>query len=257
MAVFVSMGLTSVVGYFVWSMTVASIRADYRRQLAERDGQIVELSGHVPRDKVDGWLEELRAKAESLQNQLAEQAAAHNEALNRALIKASAEHQAYLESLREDYVKEIARVRGELVEEHEKLIGDIDAFQQLLKTVERWHDEMRSILDNNRELKEQNEEFGRIVKNVVMLSLNAAIEAARAGELGRGFAVVADGVRDLADKSSKLSQSYKQKLDKNDFITTTTFQDMQACGNLIRTALFSLKDSSERIRINVNAPLLH
>ncbi|WP_459950558.1 methyl-accepting chemotaxis protein [Denitratisoma sp. agr-D3] len=106
---------------------------------------------------------------------------------------------------------------------------------------------MQTILVNNKELKEQNEEFGRIVKNVVMLALNAAIEAARAGEQGRGFAVVADGVRDLALLSEKLSQNYRTNLLKNDLVTTTTFQDMQASGNMIRTAVFGLKATSEKV----------
>nr|WP_245747751.1 methyl-accepting chemotaxis protein [Formivibrio citricus] len=106
---------------------------------------------------------------------------------------------------------------------------------------------MQSILTNNRELKQQNDEFSRIIKNVVMLALNASIEAARAGEHGRGFAVVADGVRELALSSSNWAQKYKQNLDKNDLVTTTTFQDMQASGNMIRTAVFGLKAANDKI----------
>nr|WP_246542805.1 methyl-accepting chemotaxis protein [Paludibacterium yongneupense] len=114
-------------------------------------------------------------------------------------------------------------------------------------TVERWHDEMQAILANNRHLKEQNDGFARIVKNVVMLALNASIEAARAGEQGRGFAVVADGVRDLALTSAQLAQDYRSNLDKNDLVTITTFQDMQAGSKMIRTAVSGLGATSEKI----------
>jgi methyl-accepting chemotaxis protein len=106
---------------------------------------------------------------------------------------------------------------------------------------------MQAILRNNQELKKQNEQFQNINKSVVMLALNASIEAARAGEQGRGFSVVADGVRDLALTSTRLAQDYKTNLDKNDLITTTTFQDMQASGNMIRTALFGLGATTDRI----------
>ncbi|HEY7986789.1 MAG TPA: methyl-accepting chemotaxis protein [Methylophilaceae bacterium] len=121
------------------------------------------------------------------------------------------------------------------------------------KTVERWHDEMQAILDNTRNIKRQNEEFSRIVSNVVMLALNAAIEAARAGEAGRGFAVVADGVRDLANTSMQLSNEYKKNLSKNDLITTTTFQDIQASGNMIRNVLFGLKATTDKIQTQLEA----
>nr|WP_293227499.1 methyl-accepting chemotaxis protein [Paludibacterium sp.] len=105
---------------------------------------------------------------------------------------------------------------------------------------------MQTILVNNRRLKEQNESFAGIVKSVVMLALNAAIEAARAGEHGRGFAVVADGVRSLAQGAGELSGEYKKNLERNDLITTATFQDLQASGNMIRTAVFGLRAASER-----------
>ncbi|MDR3411709.1 MAG: methyl-accepting chemotaxis protein [Formivibrio sp.] len=142
-------------------------------------------------------------------------------------------------------------LRDTLNAEHRVLQNEINSLLGIVKTVERWHDEMQAILGNNRELKDQNDEFARIVKNVVMLALNAAIEAARAGEHGRGFAVVADGVRDLALTSSKLAHDYRNNLDKNDLITTTTFQDMQASGNMVRTAVFGLRARTEKIQSTI------
>ena len=45
--------------------------------------------------------------------------------------------------------------------------------------------------------------------------------------------MVADEVRNLAMRSQELSQSYKENLNKNDFLTTATFQDIQAGGKMI------------------------
>jgi methyl-accepting chemotaxis protein len=81
-----------------------------------------------------------------------------------------------------------------------------------------------------------------------MLALNASIEAARAGEQGRGFAVVADGVRDLATTADSVLKNFKANLFKNDLVTTTTFQDMQASSNMIRTVVLGLKTTADRIQ---------
>ena len=105
----------------------------------------------------------------------------------------------------------------------------------LLVTFERWHESLTQLMLHNAEMHKQNQEFFNIVKQIVILALNAAIEAARAGEHGRGFAVVADEVRNLAMRSQELSESYKENLNKNDFLTTATFQDIQAGGKMILT----------------------
>ena len=117
----------------------------------------------------------------------------------------------------------------------------------------RWHEEIQALHDNNHDRKRKNGEFKSINQNVVMLALNAAIEAARAGEYGRGFAVVADGVRELALTSTKLAGEYQQYLDMNDLVTTTTFQDMQASGNVIRTTVFNLNSICDRIRSDMRS----
>lgn len=116
---------------------------------------------------------------------------------------------------------------------------DLAALTDLLVTFERWHESLTQLMEHNAEMHHQNQEFFNIVKQIVILALNAAIEAARAGEYGRGFAVVADEVRNLAMRSQELSESYKENLNKNDFLTTTTFQDIQAGGKMILTDVSS------------------
>jgi methyl-accepting chemotaxis protein len=232
-----------------WYATVAQRQAC--RDIAQRDERIRELSARPDAGELEARQAEWRAETDALRQELARQAAAHEAALSLAAEEAVAERDSRLAQFAREHARQLAGIRAELVAEQESLQRDIELLLGIVQTVERWHDEMQTILSNNRELKEQNEEFARIVKNVVMLALNAAIEAARAGEHGRGFAVVADGVRDLALTSAKLAQDYKCNLDKNDLITTTTFQDMQASGNMIRTAVFGIRAKAEKIQSTI------
>ncbi|MFT7185364.1 MAG: hypothetical protein ACI84K_000742 [Pseudohongiellaceae bacterium] len=119
---------------------------------------------------------------------------------------------------------------------------DLADLADLLVTFERWHESLTQLMLHNAEMHKQNQEFFNIVKQIVILALNAAIEAARAGEHGRGFAVVADEVRNLAMRSQELSESYKENLNKNDFLTTATFQDIQAGGKMILTEISATTD---------------
>ena len=106
---------------------------------------------------------------------------------------------------------------------------------------EHWQENLNMLMAQNREMHQKNDEFGSIVKHIVILSLNAAIEAARAGESGRGFAVVADEVRNLAFRSEALSKVYGSSLYKNDLTTTAAFQEIQADGKMIISAISALE----------------
>ena len=138
--------------------------------------------------------------------------------------------------------QKITSVKAQLEQEKESI--DLAA---LLVTFERWHESLTQLMLHNAEMHKQNQEFFNIVKQIVILALNAAIEAARAGEHGRGFAVVADEVRNLAMRSQELSQSYKENLNKNDFLTTATFQDIQAGGKMILTDVSSTSEIVKRM----------
>ena len=134
-------------------------------------------------------------------------------------------------------------------EQLRRLAAEAAELRQLARTFEHWHDEMSSLMTQNREMHKQNEEFSSIVKHVVILSLNAAIEAARAGESGRGFAVVADEVRTLAFRSEALSKDYSKSLHLNDLTTTATFQEMQADGKMILSAIGGLEAKIGQMRV--------
>jgi len=123
----------------------------------------------------------------------------------------------------------------------ERLSVSIDRLLGLIKTFERWHADMSVLLTHNRSMHNRNDEFAAIVRQVVIVALNASIEAARAGEQGRGFAVVASEVRTLAQRAAALSTDYRDNLYKNDLITTTTFQDLQAGGKMIIGAVTELQ----------------
>lgn len=241
-----SLGLLCAV--LLLALCTRRMRRGYQRQLAGYDEMVTALSARVPTEEVSARLAVLSAERDMLlQKKLAQQEAAHAQALLRGEQQGMSEREQSLARLQDEHARQFEQLRSAMLREYTAFQSDIYLLQDMIRTVERWHDEMQAILVNNRHLKEQNEGFARIVKNVVMLALNASIEAARAGEHGRGFAVVADGVRDLALTSAKLAQDYRNNLDKNDLVTTTTFQDMQACGNMIRTAVFGLKASSDKI----------
>lgn len=140
------------------------------------------------------------------------------------------------------------RLRPLLQDSLRDLSDQIQSLKDTGLTFERWHEDMSSLMTQNREMHVKNREFSSIVQQIVMLSLNATIEAARAGEAGRGFAVVAGQVRALAARSEALSVGYSHSLDKNDSTTTATFQDIQASGKLILAALSGLETAVGRAR---------
>lgn len=156
---------------------------------------------------------------------------------------------AELDQLRES----VAGLRRDLAERIDKLATEAGHMRNISVTFEHWHEEMNSLMVQNREMHKQNQEFASIVKHVVILSLNAAIEAARAGESGRGFAVVADEVRTLAFRSETLSKDYSKSLHKNDLTTTATFQEIQADGKMIAAAISSLEASIRQLQDRLNS----
>jgi methyl-accepting chemotaxis protein len=139
-------------------------------------------------------------------------------------------------------------LKGQALQDCDRLGATIDQLLGLIATFERWNEELHRLLMHNREMQSKNDEFASIVNQVILVALNASIEAARAGEHGRGFAVVAAEVRELATRAGKLSKDYRSNLHKNDLITGSTFQDLQAGGKMIAGALGELRMINDKTR---------
>jgi methyl-accepting chemotaxis protein len=118
--------------------------------------------------------------------------------------------------------------------------AEVTTLLGLVKTFERWNEDMNRLIRHNREMHDMNDDFATIVRQMVIVTLNASIEAARAGEQGRGFAVVASEMRNLATRAEKLSNDYRARLYENDLITTATFQGLQAGGKMIMGTVIGL-----------------
>jgi methyl-accepting chemotaxis protein len=160
------------------------------------------------------------------------------------------EHERVERELRErlspESVSATVKNSNELGNSLQKMLGLVQAF-------ERWHTNLQMLVSNNREMHLKNDEFAQIVKQVVIVALNASIAASRAGDHGRGFAVIANEVRVLAARAEKLSNDYRNSLYENDLMTTTTFQDLQASGKLVITAAISLDLINKKIKESLKA----
>ena len=157
----------------------------------------------------------------------------------------------------QDQMQQLRRLqqesRSQVENSTDQLGAQIAQLMSVVKTFERWDAQMHNLLAHNREMHTRNEEFAVIVEQVVIVALNAGIEAARAGEHGRGFGVVASEIRSLAARAEKLSKEYRANLFKNDMITTSTFQDLQAGSKLITGAFTGLGVLNSKARNAVAA----
>lgn len=145
------------------------------------------------------------------------------------------------------------RARGtDALHRIERIAAEATRLKQMSVTFERWHEQMISLMSQNHDMHQKNQELSSIVSHVLIVSLNASIEAARAGAAGRGFSIVAGEVRTLATRSQELSKSYRDSLHRNDLITTATFQDIQAGGKMIAASLASVEALSQQLRAELD-----
>jgi methyl-accepting chemotaxis protein len=131
------------------------------------------------------------------------------------------------------------------------LIDEMESLKNVANAFERWHQDMNSLMSHNREMQSKGESLDNIARQLIMLSLNAAIEAARAGETAQGFIVVAAEVRSLANQARTLSVDLSKDINRNDLTTTATFQDIQASGKLMLTAISGVESMVKSLRTAV------
>jgi len=226
-----------------WWVTKALCQSKHRheqdRQAAEHASELASLNSEVQSRQAD--INECRRRQANAEAEVAE---CRNDKLRlesdltqlQSRLAEFNEQENLLQDLRSNHESLKNHIGGNLA----KLSQEVAQLREIALTFDHWHDEMNTLMAQNREMRKQNSEFGDIVKHVVLLSLNAAIEAARAGEAGRGFAVVADEVQVLAVRSAALSKEYSKSLYKNDLTTTATFQEIQADGKMIIGAISSI-----------------
>jgi chromosome segregation ATPase len=186
----------------------ALARQALEQQLQEANGLVEQANSE--RAALEAMLAELRAQAG--------QCAHDRDALQASLDAATA--------CSDEWLQHAARISQEAAR-----------LKTLTLTFERWHEQMISLMSQNRDMHKKNQELSAIVQHVLIVSLNASIEAARAGTAGRGFSIVAGEVRSLASRSQELSKSYRESLHRNDLTTAATFQDIQAGGKMITASL--------------------
>ena len=198
------------------------------------------MASMVHKDDLDALQQNMQFRIDELQQQLSESEQNRDEELNNShvdLSRMSDEHEKMLEKVKHQF--ELSKSKA--LSGCNSLGDEISTLHGLAKTFERWHYDMNILIAHNREMHTKNDEFSTLVRQVVIVTLNASIEAARAGELGRGFAVVADEMRTLATRAASLSKDYRDNLYANDLITTTTFQDLQAGGKMIMGSVIGLE----------------
>jgi hypothetical protein len=216
------------------------------RQAQRSAQQSLQAGGSAEREQaLQQELQELLARLQDTEQNLQEQRHAADSDLQR--LQSENEHR--LLSLR----TQTAGLRQQAAGGCAAMAGEVSSLLGLVKTFERWHDDMNMLIRHNSEMHSLNDDFALIVRHMVIVTLNASIEAARAGEQGRGFAVVASEMRQLAARAEKLSSDYRARLYENDLITTATFQGLQAGGKMIMGSVIGLDLINQKSRAALGA----
>ena len=105
-------------------------------------------------------------------------------------------------------------VSGE-VKKGNKVVNTLkDNFNHNIKSNNELYEEIFKLEEEIKNIMDMANDIQYVTEQTNLLALNASIEAARAGEAGKGFAVVAKEVRELAEQSSKATNSINQVLSK-------------------------------------------
>ena len=239
-ALLVLLGLSA---FLLWQkLRLNSVYSRLEDDLEHKNKQISELQCSLETKIDQSVLDKSQAKIEALEQTVAES----QRQLERALEESNRNEQPSVEEVKSelDSVLQSQQALSSIVV---GIAKEMKELQELLHTFERWNEELNTLIEHNTMMQGQNEDFSTIVKQTIILALNASIEAARAGEQGRGFAVVADEVRALAEQSEALNNEYKSHLSKSEVITVSTFQDIQASTQLILTSVNNISSKLSHV----------
>lgn len=228
----------------IMGVAYAGLRSKHMRQVQALEDQLAnqarDLQKRVPASELSDLRQAHKEEVASLRSNL--------ERIQREHQQNERQWQQDQQEIRSNLERELDQRNAELHTTKAEFDRQLQAVKQsvadlldVTDTIERWHVGMNEIMEHNKAMQRQNGDFKSIVGQIGILSLNAAIEAARAGEFGRGFAVVADEVRKLSTRANGLNEDYRSNLDKSAIITTLAFQDVQAGGKMIVTAIHGVQ----------------
>ncbi|HBF07899.1 MAG TPA: hypothetical protein DHW71_13820 [Gammaproteobacteria bacterium] len=210
-------------------------------QLAVAESQMLDM---VPKSVLSAEMHMKVQEIRHLQEQLDE--------LERDKYDSEQELQRQLAAEKQSFEQNLDADKAHWLEQNANYVNHVgiisDAVTELLNVVnliERWHKEVSSIVENNKVMESLVLDFKKIVGQINILSLNASIEAARAGQHGRGFAVVADEVCNLSNSAHTINENYLSNIEKNNIIAVSAFQDIQAGGIMILSAIKSVQSKVE------------
>ncbi|MFX1674500.1 methyl-accepting chemotaxis protein [Paraburkholderia sp. A2WS-5] len=211
----------------------------WRARAQWRDAERLQLTRH----------EDALAQAEARVRAARESAAQEHEALAAQVesLRADLAQRKWVSEAMESALGSERARSAEARQRIERITAETVRLKQMSTVFERWHEQMISLMAQNRDMHEKNQVLSSIVSHVLIVSLNASIEAARAGAAGRGFSIVAGEVRALATRSQELSRNYRESLHRNDLVTTATFQDIQAGGKMIAASLASVESLAQQL----------
>lgn len=118
----------------------------------------------------------------------------------------------------------------------------LEQINELNKGVETTDSASTDIENEARGIMDALEGLSEIAFQTKLLSFNAAVEAARAGEAGKGFAVVAEEVQNLANSTSTLLETIKDRTQKFEAISNSlqaSVKDSLERSNLINNKIIS------------------